>query len=137
MTARLGGWGVVARGAGVSHWFKPGTRGEVYSLCRMVRCRPARVKEGFGKRVYQCRMCQDSIMRNGTEDEKKTVMLSRQQLVKHYEVLIARFRQDPALGPRLYACPKCKSVYEGSSDAAFDCSDGHAPVVVTEIARKE
>lgn len=137
MTARLGGWGIASKKKAIAHWFKPGTRGEVYSLCRMVQCRPARVRDGTDRRIFQCRVCQDTLMRIGTEEEKKTVLLSRQQLVKLYEGLISRFHEDPRLGPRLYACPKCKSIYEGKSDQGFDCSDGHAPLVVTEIARKE
>lgn len=130
------GWGLNHNTSYKSHWFIPSTAGMVVSLCRRFRQYPVWVIPEKGtpeKPQKRCGVCEEFLERRQNIAKAKL----ERDLRRTLDAPVAVFMADPALGPRLYGCPVCSSVYEGMAPDLFPCSDGHEPVLVVELAKKD
>jgi hypothetical protein len=127
------GWAYHNDTAYMVHFFTPSTRGMLVSLCHQHRQYPIWVipeEEGD----IRCGHCIRVL-----ERRQRVAKIRRERgLRRKLDARVAAFLADPALGPRLYGCPVCDSVYEGMAPDLFPCSDGgHEPTLVVELAKKD
>lgn len=127
-------WGFSQDTAKVAHFFMPSVSGMLVSLCHVVIQAPVWIAPSTSDTDRRCGICARLV-----ERRQKLAKLKRERdLKRHLDARVATFMADPALGPRLYGCPVCNSVYEGMAPSLFPCSDGgHPPVLVVELARKD
>ncbi len=127
------GWGFNDEFGRTAHYFKPSVAGMRVTLCHRFTQAPLYILPVTDDAPH-CTACRRLLERR----EHVTKTLAERQLRKKLDARVASFMADPALGPRLYACPTCNTVYEGFAPQLFPCSDGgHEPVSVVELARKD
>jgi hypothetical protein len=126
------GWGLPHDRSTTPHYFIPSTAGTVVSLCRVHKQYPVWVVPSDTEKRF-CAQCAEFLERRRNLGKVKQERTLRTRVGPR----IAAFLANPKLGPRLYGCPECNSVYEGFAPTLFPCRDGHPPVTVVELARKD
>lgn len=128
------GWGFNHDTGTVAHYFVPSTAGMRVSLCRHLLQAPVWISPTVSETDRRCRACIRYLERR----EKMAQVRREAELKRQFDDRVARFLSDPSLGPRLYGCPVCRSVYEGMAPNLFPCSEaGHESTLVVELARKD
>lgn len=127
-------WGFPQDNSKVSHFFISSAAGKVVSLCHLFKQPPVWVVPATEKEGRKCEKCLKIL------DRRQSIAALRQEkkLRRSVDARIASFLVDPTLGPRLYGCPVCNTVYEGMAPSLFPCSEGgHPATLVVELARKD
>lgn len=128
------GWGFSHDTSNVAHYFTPSAGGMRVTLCHSLIQAPVWIAVSVSEQDRRCRSCEKLLQR------RTQILQARKEaeLKRKVDGRVARFLADPLLGPRLYACPVCHSVYEGMAPNLFPCTEGgHEAAMVVELARKD